>query len=382
MNISVEYGGLKLKNPLIAASGGTTGHVDLIKRAEENGAAAVVMKTLFEEEYTRENPTPCFRLINRKAGPLTASTFYSFEQASPYGPERYAEEINRAREAVQIPVIASINCVSEEAWPRYARLLAAAGAAGIEINRSCPFSTVATASRDVWTSLAADTVELVKEAVSVPVFAKMTPQLSDPQSTARMLQSASADGIVMFSRFTGLEIDLETERPVMHGGIAGHGGLWSLHYALRWIAATHPEVDIPVSASGGVGSGDDVIKFLLAGATTVQVCTTLYMEGFKVLNRYLERLREFMSGRGYNSLEQFRGKVCAQIIPTAEVDRNRRLVAIIDGEICNACGRCAEVCLHDAVNTGNTAYLVNERCVGCGLCVQICSRKAVTMIEL
>lgn len=383
-DLLTDYGGITLKNPLVVASAGTTENMELIRRAEENGAAAVVMKTLFEEEYTRHNPAPCFRVIRRKVGVMSSSTFYSFEQASPLGPERYAEEIARARDAVEIPVIASINCVSDENWPRYAGMLDEAGADAIELNRSCPYSSIVMNIEDVWTKAAVETLKLVKDAVSIPVFPKLTPQLSNPLSAARALAEAGADGVVMFSRFTGLEIDTETEKPVMHGGFAGHGGSWSIHYALRWIAAAFPKLNIPVSASGGVFSGDDVIKYILAGAGNVQICTSLYMEGFGVIKNYLQRLNEFMEKKEYNSLADFRGKVCTRVIPTEAVDRSQRAVAYTDGERCSRCGRCATVCLKGAVrvygkNDGDgEVYEIDENtCTGCGLCIQLCPRQAI-----
>lgn len=379
VELNTRYGGLGLKNPLVIAAAGTTGNLELIKRAEESSAAAVVMKTLFEEEYARKNPTPCFSVIRRKAGPMQSTTFYSFEQASPWGLERYAEEVHRARREVEIPVIASINCVHDDSWAGYAQTLAQAGAAALELNRSCPYSTVLLAGRDAWTALAAETVALVKSAVSIPVCVKLTPQLADPAQAAKQLAEAGAGGLVMFSRFTGLEIDVESERPIMHGGFAGHGGTWALHYALRWIAAASPQVALPISASGGVCSGDDVIKFILAGAATVQICTAIYMEGFGVISRYLDRLMDFMARKGYASLEEFRGKICSGVIPSDQVDRAKRAVALIDGAICSECGTCAAVCLHRAVDRGTEAYAVNDRCAGCGLCEQLCPRKAISM---
>lgn len=373
------YGNLALKNPMVLAAAGTTLNVDLIKRAEENGAAAVVMKTLFEEETARRNPTPCFAVIRRKGGPMRSTTFYSFEQASPWGPDRYAEEIHRACREVDIPVIASINCVTDEAWTAYARTVEQAGAGAIELNRSCPYSTILLSGQDAWTALAAETVKIVKSAVSIPVCAKFTPQLTDPLLSAKYLAEAGADGVVMFSRFTGLEIDVETERPIMHQGFAGHGGTWALHYALRWIAAASPDLAIPISASGGVCCGDDVIKFILAGATSVQLCTAVYMEGFKVIRRYLGRLEEFMERKGYTALEDFRGAVCGRIIPSDRVDRRRLAAALIDAEQCSECGTCARVCLHQAVDRVEGAYRVNSACAGCGLCHELCPERAIIM---
>lgn len=379
MELGCDYGGLQLKNPLIVASAGTAENTELIKKAERHGAAAVVMKTLFEEEYTRRNPSPCFKIIKRKAGPQVSTTLYSFEQASPWGLERYASEIEQTRRVANIPLIASINCINEESWGRYARILEQAGASGIEINRSCPYSTLMLSGGDMWTGLAVETVKRVKNVVSIPVFAKLTPQLSNPVGTAHELASAGADGIVMFSRFTGLEIDLVAEKPVMHGGLAGHGGLWSFHYALRWIAAAFPVVSVPLSASGGVGSGEDVIKFILAGASNVQICTAIYTGGYAVLGEYLDKIRSYMKDKGYRHLEDFRAKIISQIVPVSEVERTRSCVAVIDKELCNKCGICQKICLHGAVTDETSGFHIKETCAGCGLCVYLCQCRAISL---
>jgi dihydroorotate dehydrogenase (fumarate) len=247
------------------------------------------------------------------------------------------------------------------------------------LNRSCPYSSVLLSGRDAWTALAADTVKIVKSAVSIPVSVKFTPQLADPALSAKQLAAAGADGLVMFSRFTGLEIDVETERPVMHEGYAGHGGTWALHYALRWIAAASPGLAAPISASGGVCSGDDVIKFLLAGAASVQVCTAVYMEGFKVMKRYLSRLNQYMEHKGYTAIEEFRGRVCSRVIPADRVDRRRLAAALINEERCSQCGICARVCLYRAVDRGEGTYRINSACAGCGLCRELCPDQAITM---
>ncbi len=380
MNFAVNYGGLKLKNPLIVASGGISKNLELMLRAEEHGAAAIVMKTLFEEEYARKIPTPCFRLIKRKSGPQRSTTFYTFEQASSYDLKGYAKEIREAKKQLSVPVIASINCVNDQTWSEYAVFLEESGASAIELNRSCPYSTVATSGKEMWTALAGETIKRVKDAVSIPVFIKLTPQLSDPSGAAIALEEAGADAVVMFSRFTGLEIDLKSEKPVMHGGLAGHGGLWSIHYALRWISAAYPSLKIAIGGSGGVASGEDVIKFILSGASAVQICTAVYTEGFKIFPRYLATLQSYMAEKGYGSPEEFRGKICEKIVPTPEVERGGNIRAMIDLERCNSCGICLEVCLYDAIDFVNESVCsVNNKCAGCGLCQQLCPRNAILL---
>ena len=378
-DLSVDYAGLKLPSPLLVAAAGISETVELMKRAQDNGAGAIVMKSLFEEEFTRQFPTPCFRVIKRQLGSMRSSTFYSMEQASSWGLDRYCEEIARAKKELDIPIIGSINCVTDEGWISYAKALEAAGADAIELNRSCPYSTQVIGDKDLWSILAAETVKLVKASVSIPIIPKFTPQLANPIATAVMLEQAGADGLCMFSRFTGLEIDVESEKPIMHGGFAGHGGLWAIHYALRWIVATSPQVSIPISASGGVGSTDDVIKYLLVGANNIQVCTAIYMQGFGVLKTLRSGVASFMERKGYQQIDDFRGNACDTVLPMEQVDRRFKVVALIDSDKCNGCGLCERICVFGGPESVGGKFRIGARCRGCGLCSELCPTGAITM---
>lgn len=142
MDLSCEYVGIKLKNPIIVASSGLAENLKNMKKAEEHGAACVVAKSLFEEKICRISPTPRFEIIERKMGKLRSQTFYSFEQASPFDAHEYFEEIRKAVNTLSIPVIPSINCVTDEGWSQYARMAEGAGAPALELNVSCPHGSI------------------------------------------------------------------------------------------------------------------------------------------------------------------------------------------------------------------------------------------------
>ncbi|UCH34944.1 MAG: 4Fe-4S binding protein [Armatimonadota bacterium] len=379
LSLATEYMGVSLANPLIVASAGITETADRLRRAEDAGAGAAVMKSWFEMDIVRQSPTPRFRLLRRGVPGFRSTTLYSFEQASGFDLDRYAEEVRRAKEILDMPVFASANCVSDRGWTEFAQAMEQAGADGLELNVSCPFGPQMLGQTVVQDEMVRVT-RLVKSATRVPAATKITPQLANPVAAARAIQDAGADGLVMFNRFTGLDVDVERERPIMHGGYAGHGGPWALQYVLRWISATYPQVSVPIASSGGAADGADVVKLILCGATAVETCAAVVLGGWEVIPRLLQGLTDFMESKGYASPSAFRGKVCASVIPMEEVDRRRVAVAEIDAERCTACALCERVCIYDAAQPSNEKYAVlAEACSGCGLCEQVCPARAIAM---
>lgn len=379
-DLHTKYVGLDLRSPIIAASAGITETVERMKKAEDAGAGAVVMKTLFEKEVTRVSPTPRFKVIRHNLGMNKTFSLYSYEQASPWGPERYGDEIVKANKELSIPVIASINCVTDEGWVNYARKIEEAGADALELNVSCPHSSITFSGDDVEKRILA-TVKLVRENVSLPVIPKLSPQLTTPLHMVKNLEKIGVNGVVLFNRLTGLEIDIEKEGPIMHGGYAGHGGPWAIQYALRWISEISHHVKIDISGSGGVGSGEDVVKYILSGAATVQVCTAIIMRGYEVITQFNKELEEFMTHKGYSRIEDFKGKVTKKILGTEEIDRVHRVKACIDKDRCSGCSLCYKVCIYSAVKPEEGKYRILEICDGCGLCVEVCPKGAIRMVK-
>lgn len=379
-DIGVSYCGIRLRSPIIVGSANITGTAENIRLCEENGAGAVVMKSLFEKEVCRTAPTPRFHLIRRRVDGERSFTLYSYEQASVWGPERYAAEVEAAKRAVSIPVIASINCYTPEGWANYARLMENAGADILEVNVSCPHSSVAFSGVEVEKTMF-DVAEIVRASVKIPIVIKVTPQLTSPLNVVHELEKRGCNGVTLFNRFTGLEIDIEKEAPVMHGTYAGHGGPWAMHLVLRWISAIRPHVGLDISASGGVSGPEDVVKCLLVGADTVQTCTAVIMEGYGIIRKLNDGLLEFMKLKGYSSIDEFRGKVNDRILATEEVERTHLYRAEIDEARCTACGRCKDVCSYFAVEVAGRAYRITERCDGCGLCREVCPRGAITLVS-
>jgi dihydroorotate dehydrogenase (fumarate) len=348
-DISTKYVGLTLRSPIIAASAGTTKDAERILRAEENGAGAAVMKSLFEVEVSRTSPTPRFKVLHHKLGRHRTFTLYSYEQASEWGPEEHAEEVRRIKEKVSIPLIVSVACITEPAWQRYSRMMEEAGADALELNVSCPHGSITFYGGAIERKML-DAVRIVRDSVRIPIVVKLSPQLTSPIAMVGELERIGVNGVTLFNRMTGIEIDVETEQPIMHRSYAGHGGPWAIQYPLRWISEISPQVNMDISASGGVSSAEDVIKYLLAGATTVQTCTAIVMNGYEVIRELNRGLEAFMERKGYEKLDDFRGKVCSRILDGKNVDRRQKVKARIIRKI----APCESGC---PINTGVQGYV-------------------------
>ncbi len=379
MDLTTDYAGLKLENPIIIAPAGITGTVERMKEAEQAGAGAVVVKTLFEKEITRQAPTPRFKIIRYRTAREKTFSLYSYEQASILGPKEYALEIEKAKRELNIPLIASISCLTPEGWLSYAKLMEEAGADALELNLSCPHGPIMLSDRDMVGEMIKVT-KTVKEVISIPVIPKLSPQLTNPLNVAKALEHAGAKGLTLFNRLTGLEIDIEQEEPIMHRGYAGYGGPWSRHYTLRWISAIYPQINVPLSGSGGVWSGEDIVRYILSGATTVQVCTAIIMQGYKVVEKYKDDLVAYMKRKGYQKPEEFRGKITSRIISFEKINRQHILSAEIEPALCNSCGLCERICIYKAVSKRAEKYRINGQCDGCGLCVELCPETAIRMV--
>ena len=330
-DLRTTFVGLKLKNPIIVSSSGLTENLEKMRRCQENGAAAVILKSYFEEEVCRTDPTPRYRIIEHDMDADHTFTFMSYEQASDWDIDRYAEEVERAVSELDIKIIPSINCITEEGWVEAARKVEKAGAHAIELNTSCPHGSITFRGGAV-ENVITDTVKTVREAVDVPLIAKISPMLTSPGAVAKKLAEAGAQGVTIFNRMTGLEIDVEKEEPALHGGYAGHGGPWAIQYPLRWISELSPDLGIDIAGSGGVSQPEDVFKYLLAGATAVQVCSYIVLNGYHVIGELLCGFEGLLDKKGYVTLDGLRGKVATKIIGTDEVDRRQTVVARVQPE--------------------------------------------------
>jgi len=336
VDLRTRFAGLDLSSPVLVASAGITEKTDLLRRAQDHGAAGAVMKSLFERETSRQSPSPRFRVIRHGLQRRDTFSLYSYEQASEWGPERYAEEVHRATQELEMLVIPSINCLTPDGWARYARAMEEAGARALELNTSCPHGSITFSGHEVEQTIY-ESVRAAREATTIPLIAKLSPMVTSPGNIAAELERIGIQAVTIFNRSTGLEVDVEAECPVMHGGYAGHGGPWAIQYPLRWISQLAPQLRIDIAGTSGIASGEDVVKYLLCGASVVQICTAVVMNGYEVIGQIRRELVEWMERKGYRSPDEFRGRVCDRILGLEQVDRATRLVARVTHEEAPPC---------------------------------------------
>gem|GEM_PF-149082 len=326
--LKTRFLGLELSSPLIAGSAAITKDLEQMKRAEDAGAGAVIMKGFSDIVPMRTSPAPRYRVIEHEMADRDAFTFYSYEQASHMDLQEYADEVARAVQALTIPVIPNIDCQSLESWLEATGVIAAAGPTALELNVSCPHGSIAFSGQDVERRIL-EVVEGVRKHVSLPLIVKLTPQLTSPTAFVKAVEDLGIEAVTLFNRFTGLEVDVETGLPVMHGGYAGHGGPWARNFVLRWVNTVSPQTQMDISASGGVSEPEHALAYIMAGADTVQVCTGIYLEGFEILTRLNKQIEEFLQARRIEGLDSLRGVMTERITPLDAVDRSHDIVAQI-----------------------------------------------------
>ena len=304
-DITTKYAGLILRNPIIVGSCGLTNSVEDIKKLESSGAAAVVLKSIFEEEIQLDAKDSLYKA--QKDNLLYAShseTFdYIDQQTQKDSLEKYVKLIKDTKKQVYIPVIASINCVTPYVWTDFAAKIQDAGVDAIELNIFInPFDASKISTEETYAFI----VKEVKLKISVPVTVKISNYLSRPVTVMNNLSSEGVDGIVLFNRFYQSDIDIQKEE-VIDGNKFSNPEEYLT--SLKWIAMLSGKIKTDFAASTGIYNGETLVKFLLAGAKAVQVVSVLYKNGFDQINIMLSFLEKWMAEKGYGYIDQFSGKL-------------------------------------------------------------------------
>jgi dihydroorotate dehydrogenase (fumarate) len=305
MDLSTTYMGMTLANPLVASASPLSEEIDNIKRLEDAGAAAVVLYSLFEEQLSREQMALYHHLSQGTESFAEAVTYFPEPPEFHVGPEKYLEHIRRAKQAVKIPVIASLNGCTNGGWTEFARLMQQAGADAIELNiYTLPTDLERTGAEVEQDCL--DTVRAVKSSVGIPVAVKLSPFYSSMANMARRLDDAGADGLVLFNRFYQPDIDLETLD--VHPNVL-LSQPQALRLPLRWIAILHGRVRASLAATSGVHNAGDSLKLLMAGANATMMCSVLLKRGIGHLSLVLEEMRHWLKEHEYSSVRQLQGSM-------------------------------------------------------------------------
>ncbi len=300
-NLNTTYLGLNLKNPIIVSSSGLTNSISKIKKLVDAGAGAVVLKSLFEEQINHE--------INKQ---IQTGEGYDYPEAMDYisgytkdnSVGEYLKLISDAKEQFDIPVIASINCFSSNEWISFAKQIEEAGADAIELNVHV-VNTDKNVEASVIEGLYYSIAENINNAIEIPFSIKLGDNFANIVGVVNKLYAYGAKGVVLFNRFYEPDIDIN------HLSLTSASVFSSpadIRKSLRWVAIISDKVDqINISASTGNHDGEAVIKQLLAGANTVQICSTVYQNGPKVISDMLNELSFWMEEKKFDSINSFRG---------------------------------------------------------------------------
>jgi dihydroorotate dehydrogenase (fumarate) len=305
VDLSTKYLGLSLKNPLVVAACSLSDQLDNLRKQETAGAGAIVLHSLFEEQISHDEEE-ISKVYQRGADSYAEALSY-FPEMEDYrlGPDSYLEHIAKAKKAVKIPIIASLNGVSRGGWIRYARLIQDAGADALELNIYFVAANIDMTSQDV-ESQYCDLVSAVKQSVTIPLAVKIGPYFSSVGHFAQQLVKAGADGLVLFNRFLQPDIDQENLeiRPKLELSTKFEQLL-----PLRWVAILRGRIEASLALSTGIHGPKGLLKALLAGADVGMVASALYQKGPEQLGVMLQGMQQWMEEKEYESVEQLKGSM-------------------------------------------------------------------------
>lgn len=304
-DITTSYLGLKLKNPLVASSSPLTNQADSVARMEDAGMSAVVLRSIFEEQITADISDMYADLENETS--QYALEYLRADLPGQLGPESYLRQLEAVRKRVSIPIIASCNCLSKAKWVSYAKKIAQTGADALELNLyHMPVDP--DESSDQVEARNLDLVKAVVDEISIPVAAKLSYHYTALLPYARKMDALGVRGLVLFNRFLQTDVDINTEEIFY---TPNYSSPKVLHSQLRWTAVLRDFIKADIAISGGIHTGDELIKALLVGANVGYVCSVLHLhpDTERVVRSILTRLEAWMDAKGYADIQAFRGKL-------------------------------------------------------------------------
>jgi dihydroorotate dehydrogenase (fumarate) len=303
INLATNYMGIALKNPIIAGASSMSADLSMLKKLEQAGAAAVVYKTLFEEQINLES-AQFDDQIEAMAG-LHAEMTSLYPKLQHAGPEAHLVNLRKAKESLGIPVIASLNCLYDNTWIEYARLVEKTGVDGIELNFYFVPGDFEADGRSI-EDVHLDLVKTIKSKITIPVSVKLSSFYSNPLNFISRLDKAGVNGVVIFNRMFEPEINIQELKHTAPFYLS-HEGDYRL--ALRYAGLLFGNVKAQICGNTGIYHGNDVIKMILAGADSVQVVSTLYKHKPEHIATMLSDIEAWMESKKYSSIADFKGKL-------------------------------------------------------------------------
>ncbi len=394
VDLSVEIGGVRFKNPIVVGSATPTMNAQGMKKGIDGGAGAVIAKSLFGEsgKLGRQFPRPRFKLFDYREFPgypekLPHSfTLRSLEECSSFDYDTYMKDINQAKELVKDEgvIIASLSGATMDEWLTMCQMVNETKADFVELNNSCPFAA------DMGVKMGAGAVDLTyqfvkacKEVLKKPFSVKITPQTNDPVAIAKQVEQAGANAVNMSARLAGIMIDIETAKPIQFGAQGGYGGPYLIGYGLKLVSQAAKELKIPIIAGLGTWDWQDIIRYTMVGATLVQSGVGIMLQGYNVSERWLNNIVAWMEAKGYQNIDEIRGIALGNIIKTADVPRKPSNIGmVIDTTKCTRCGVCLRSCFYDAITLTKVGAIIHpNKCDVCGMCAEVCPVYAPILVR-
>ncbi len=328
-NLKTTYLGLELNNPVIVGASDMVTKSDNLKAAEDAGAAAIVYKSLFEEQIQLENYQMDKQMTDYNE--RHAEMINLFPDVDHAGPREFLHNLKKAKETVGIPLIASLNAIYKETWIEYAKLIEDTGVDAIELN----FYSVPGDSEEEEKDITGHQIEVVKEIkkiLNIPVSIKLSPFYTNSLKVISEMDSVNADGFVLFNKMFQPDIDLEKEEHVSPFYLSTEN---EYRMALRFVGLLYGQTAASICASGGIFHGKDIIKLILAGADAVQVVSSLYKNKISHISTMLNEMEEWMNDKGYSSLKDFQGKVSRKKVKDPYVYKRAQYIELLmkSGEV-------------------------------------------------
>lgn len=308
MDLSTQYLGLNLKNPIVPSASPMSRTVGSVRLMEDYGASAVVLFSIFEEQIRHETKELYHHLTYHAESYAEATSYFPEAHEYHSGPEEYLNHIRKLKEAVSIPIIGSINGVTDGGWVEYAKLIQQAGADALELNVYY-IPTDPNMSSDDIEQTYLDIVKDVRNQVTIPIAVKLSPFFTSLSNVAKRLDNIGVNGLVLFNRFYQPDINLDTLN-IEPGVVLSSSN--SLRLPLRWVGILYKKIKADIAATTGVHHGDDVIKLIMAGANVTMMCSALLRHGPRKIREVLTEVQQWMVEHEYSSINDMRGSMSHQ----------------------------------------------------------------------
>lgn len=325
MDLTTEYMGLKLKNPLVVSASPLSQTLDNFRRLEDAGASAVVVYSLFEEQINREAKNLDQHLTQGTESYAESLSYFPAPDEFTLGPEEYLDHIRKAKSMVGIPVIGSLNGHSVGGWTEYAQLIEEAGADALELNVYF-LATDSAQAADQIEQTYLDILKSVKSKVKIPVSVKLGPFFSSLAHMTKRLDEAGADGLVLFNRFYQPDIDLETMEIEPNLLLSTSH---DMRLPMRWIAILYGQLKASLAATSGIHQAQDVLKMVMVGADATMLCSTLLRNGIGQITKILKDMEAWMTEHEYVSVAQMKGSLSQKSCPDPDAFQRANYMRVL-----------------------------------------------------